>query len=151
MICYYAKLENDQIVEFPIYQGDLKNLVGFDDLSGEEFPTPEGYVAVEDTIPPAFPQDHTKTLREGTPVLVDNLWTRVWTIDEATESELQIRTQRKSTEVRKLRNEFLANSDWTQLADAPVDSGMWTVYRQQLRDVPSQSGFPWQIEWPVAP
>ena len=53
--------------------------------------------------------------------------------------------------VRTSRGEKLKDSDWTQLADAPVDQAAWAVYRQALRDVTAQEGFPWTIEWPVAP
>ena len=53
--------------------------------------------------------------------------------------------------VRADRNKRLADSDWTQLPDAPVDHTEWATYRQALRDVSSQPGFPWQIEWPIAP
>jgi len=52
---------------------------------------------------------------------------------------------------RSDRNARLAKSDWTQLADAPVDVGAWTDYRQALRDVPDQDGFPWSVEWPEKP
>jgi len=54
-------------------------------------------------------------------------------------------------EVRKQRNAELASTDWTQLTDAPINSALWAVYRQQLRDVPSQTGFPWEINWPTQP
>jgi len=53
--------------------------------------------------------------------------------------------------VRKQRTELLAASDWTQLTDAPINSSVWATYRQQLRDITAQSGFPWEINWPVAP
>jgi hypothetical protein len=53
--------------------------------------------------------------------------------------------------VRLDRNERLSTCDWTQLADAPVDSLAWANYRQALRDVPSQLGFPWEVQWPVEP
>jgi hypothetical protein len=53
--------------------------------------------------------------------------------------------------VRQQRGEKLKDSDWTQVADAPVDKAAWATYRQALRDVTSQAGFPWTIEWPVAP
>jgi hypothetical protein len=151
MLCYYAKLENNQIVEFPIYQGDLKILVGFDDTSGEEFQTPEGYVAVEDTDPPQFPFDYEKTLREKTPEQIDGVWTRVWAIEDATEQELQFRIQKKSEEIRKKRNQLLSETDWTQLLNSPVDSNIWAIYRQELRDIPEQEGFPWEIQWPELP
>lgn len=54
-------------------------------------------------------------------------------------------------EIRAERNALLSACDWTQLADAPVDDLAWAVYRQALRDIPDQSGFPANVVWPVAP
>ena len=53
--------------------------------------------------------------------------------------------------IRADRNKRLSDSDWTQVADAPVDKEVWATYRQALRNVPTQAGFPWSVEWPVAP
>lgn len=53
--------------------------------------------------------------------------------------------------VRQQRTEKLKDSDWTQLADAPVDKAAWATYRQALRDITAQPGFPWSVDWPVAP
>lgn len=53
--------------------------------------------------------------------------------------------------VRTDRNARLAACDWTQLPDAPVDHTIWATYRQELRDVTDQAGFPWDVAWPVAP
>jgi hypothetical protein len=53
--------------------------------------------------------------------------------------------------VRTERNARLFASDWTQLADSTVDKDAWAVYRQALRDVPSQEGFPWNVIWPDQP
>lgn len=53
--------------------------------------------------------------------------------------------------VRTDRNKRLADCDWTQLSDAPVDAAPWATYRQALRDVTSQAGFPWEITWPEEP
>ena len=52
---------------------------------------------------------------------------------------------------RSKRNALLAASDWTQVADAPVDQTAWAAYRQELRDIPDQVGFPASVVWPVAP
>jgi hypothetical protein len=52
---------------------------------------------------------------------------------------------------RAERNARLAASDWTQVADAPVDKQAWVDYRQALREVPQQEGFPWSVEWPEQP
>ena len=54
-------------------------------------------------------------------------------------------------EARSKRNQLLTASDWTQVADAPVDQAAWATYRQELRDITSQEGFPEAITWPVAP
>ena len=53
--------------------------------------------------------------------------------------------------VRDQRNDKLKDCDWTQLADSPVNKATWATYRQALRDLTKQSGFPWTIDWPVAP
>jgi hypothetical protein len=58
---------------------------------------------------------------------------------------------RQADAVRADRNARLSASDWTQLADAPVDDLAWATYRAALRDVPAQDGFPWEVSWPVAP
>lgn len=54
-------------------------------------------------------------------------------------------------QVRAQRNSLLSASDWTQVADAPVDQTAWAAYRQALRDVPDQEGFPANVVWPVPP
>ena len=58
---------------------------------------------------------------------------------------------RAAAEIRTERDAKLTESDWTQVADAPVDQAAWATYRQELRDVPAQTGFPNEVTWPVAP
>jgi hypothetical protein len=54
--------------------------------------------------------------------------------------------------VRQQRNSLLAASDWTQANDIPqATKDAWAVYRQALRDVPQQAGFPTNITWPEKP
>ena len=52
---------------------------------------------------------------------------------------------------RSERDRLLKESDWTQVPDAPVDQQAWKDYRQALRDVPQQDGFPTDINWPTKP
>ena len=54
-------------------------------------------------------------------------------------------------DVRLRRDNLLAQSDWTQVGDAPVDAAAWAVYRQQLRDIPQSFDDPADVEWPVPP
>lgn len=62
-----------------------------------------------------------------------------------------MKDEEQAKSVRQQRNEKLKESDWTQLADAPVDKAAWATYRQALRDVSAQADFPWTIEWPTQP
>jgi hypothetical protein len=65
------------------------------------------------------------------------------------------KTQLQLEEVERAnRDALLLSSDWSQTNDAPISAELkarWAVYRQQLREVPSQSGFPYEINWPVKP
>ena len=56
-----------------------------------------------------------------------------------------------SEQCKDYRRQLLEMSDWTQVADAPVDKAAWAVYRQALRDVPQQEGFPENVIWPERP
>ena len=62
-----------------------------------------------------------------------------------------IKDAEQASAVRKSRGDKLAECDWTQVADAPVDKQAWATYRQALRDITAQKGFPWTITWPDAP
>lgn len=58
---------------------------------------------------------------------------------------------RAATQTREQRNQLLTASDWTQIADAPVDKAAWATYRQELRDISEQTGFPAAVVWPTQP
>lgn len=60
-------------------------------------------------------------------------------------------TEVLAAEARNQRNALLADSDWTQVPDASVDTTAWAAYRQALRDLPEQEGFPENIVWPEKP
>jgi hypothetical protein len=88
------------------------------------------------------------------PVFTDRPATDTEPAQTAAEQEAEYKAMKdaeQATSVRQQRGEKLKDSDWTQVADAPVDQAAWATYRQALRDVTSQAGFPWTIEWPVAP
>jgi hypothetical protein len=53
--------------------------------------------------------------------------------------------------MRLWRDKELTRTDWTQIADAPVDQAAWAVYRQALRDLPASNSDPRKIELPIAP
>ena len=58
----------------------------------------------------------------------------------------------QGTSVRATRDTKLAESDWTQARDVTLaNDADWQAYRQALRDVPTQDGFPWTVIWPEQP
>jgi len=69
---------------------------------------------------------------------------RVFTVEAIPDEE-------KAGQVRAERNSKLKDSDWTQIADCTADKQAWAAYRQALRDITSQAGFPWTIDWPTQP
>jgi len=70
-------------------------------------------------------------------------------VAECTEAE---RLEVFSADERSKRNSLLRNTDWTQASDIPeATKAAWVAYRQALRDVPQQEGFPNTISWPTAP
>lgn len=63
-------------------------------------------------------------------------------------------TPMTAEEARSQRDKLLADTDWTQVLDAPVDTETreaYRAYRQALRDIPEQEGFPHSITWPELP
>ena len=78
----------------------------------------------------------------------------VFTGDTAAADEAAYRTQKDAEQakaVREQRTQKLSDSDWTQIADSTADKTAWATYRQALRDITSQAGFPWTMTWPDAP
>jgi len=56
--------------------------------------------------------------------------------------------------VRTSRDDKLKETDWIVIKNLELNAnipGAWEVYRQALRDIPAQSGFPWTITWPTQP
>lgn len=103
------------------------------------------------TVVPRPTVDHTKTVTEGSPYLQNDNWMQSWVVVDATAEEIELRRTDCSVSVRDERNALLASCDWTQLPDSPVDRQAWSVYRQALRDITSQSGFPFSVVWPTQP
>ncbi len=62
-----------------------------------------------------------------------------------------LKESREADAERSKRNALLADTDWTQIPDCTADKAAWGAYRQALRDVPTQSGFPSSVNWPTRP
>jgi len=98
-----------------------------------------------------MPNDYTKNITEGTPILTEGMYYQNWVTTNASESEINYRLENQWEEIRLIRNELLKESDWTQLGDvSQTIKDLWISYRQELRNITNQEN-PFNIEWPVKP
>ena len=107
------------------------------------------------TDPPADFDRATQNLVQGTPIQnEDGDWEMGWDLIAISEEEAAERAADEALLVRAERNQKLLESDWTVLSDNPIpeeEQDQWVDYRENLRDLPEASGFPWTHTWPEKP
>lgn len=145
----YCYVENNTIVEGPRgLPRSWRNISGLDMMDADGlraigwFPVRLDEGAVDEKFVGSMFIIHTNEVVEM------KLWSK-YTADEKAEMDRQA-----ASAIRAERNTKLSECDWTQLNDTPLDNTAkvaWTTYRQALRDIPSQSGFPHNVVWPVKP
>lgn len=130
---------------------DLRN--AFPNSSIPMFPSPEDLDAlgVDPVLEGAQPTttQFQSVVRTG-PEEFEGKWFWVYSAVDWSEEAIAAATEKQWEQVRAERNRKLAESDWTQLPDAPVDVAVWATYRQALRDITLQTD-PFAIVWPEVP
>ena len=142
---------DDNVVRYPYTLTDLKRDnpgTSFTKTVGNETAAAFNCFLVTPTDPPAY--DHTVNL-ERTAALQSTEWVEQWFTTPATSEEIAQRISNEEELVRSQRNRLLLATDWTQTNDSPANEAAWAAYRQDLREVTKQPGFPFDISWPVAP
>jgi hypothetical protein len=122
--CYVRRLTDEQMVHFGVHKKQI-------------------------VTPPYF-DPATQVREEGPAVLVDGVWTQNYVVTDLDADASAAKVGAQWAVVRAERNKLLAECDWTQVADAPVDAAAWATYRQALRDITDQA-IPFNIVWPVKP
>ena len=74
-----------------------------------------------------------------------------WTLIELTDEEKAVRLEQGALDERAKRNSRLARTDHWVMSDTPEPTQAQLDYRQALREVPQQAGFPQNIVWPTEP
>ena len=112
------------------------------------------------------PSSILKLVVEDAPVEIDGKWTQVWVetdkfdnSGDSTKAEKEAAYQadldnEAAVGARQTRNAKLSESDWRVIKASEGGTSVpseWTSYRQQLRDIPAQAGFPDTINWPSEP
>ena len=78
---------------------------------------------------------------------LNGTWVETWSVELIDEESA-------ATNIRGYRTKLLKESDWTQLVDSPLNADTklaWALYRETLRMIPQQAGFPWNVTWPPQP
>lgn len=151
----FIKIQDGAPVGYPILENNLRQILG-DDLPKivtPEIVEPYDYGIYEFTNRP-YTERYEKLIEESPKRAQDGIYYQSWKIVHMNEEEQLAVDTAKSREMRMLRDQRLVESDWSQLPDAPLTESQkiaWIDYRDQLRKVPSQQGFPWIIEWPAQP
>jgi hypothetical protein len=148
----YVLAPNQAVETFPYSIGALRRdnpNTSFPKNPPDELLAEWGVFPVEPVEPSLDPA--TQSANRLDPVFTDGKWVDTWDVYTVDQEEIDRRAEAKGAEVRTERDKLLSASDWTQLSDTPVDHEVWAVYRQELRDVPQQEGFPWGVTWPVQP
>lgn len=99
--------------------------------------------------------DRTQTITQNeTATQVNGAWVYGWTVVDKTAEEVTAYDIAKGVTVRSQRDELLASCDWMAIKAFEAGTGVateWATYRQALRDVSAQAGFPNDITWPKKP
>jgi len=80
----------------------------------------------------------------NTPTEVNGAWIQSYSVVQKSQEDAE-------RNIREQRNFLLSESDWTQVDDSPVDKAVWATYRQALRDITTQEGFPFNVTFPSKP
>ena len=71
-----------------------------------------------------------------------------WSLVKTAEDKAADALEQAAADARQRRDQLLAETDYMVMPDSPHDTLEARSYRQALRDVPAQVGFPAEIAWP---
>jgi hypothetical protein len=151
----YIKVTNGAIEKYPYSIGELRKAnpnTSFPKKPSDALLAEWGVFPVKPTGHPSY--DYTKNLTEGTPANTNGEWVQTWVVTDASAEEIANRTNDAKDSVRAERDAKLAETDWLVVKHLERNEnipGAWEVYRQALRDVPQQPGFPENVVWPDKP
>jgi len=148
----FIKLEDGEPTGHPIIEDNFRRL--FPNTSFPRFFMPEtveplGYGIYDFSNQPEV--ERYEKVIEVAPIRSDaGIWRQTWAVIAMDDAERLAADELTVEQVRRERNGILFASDWMGLSDVTMSDG-WATYRQALRDVPEQAGFPDNVTWPTKP
>lgn len=147
----YALIKNNKVSKYPYslreFSIDHPNV----SLPQEPTETQLNEVGLYNVIPMPQPTiDYTKNITEGTPTLVNSIWTQNWVVTDATESQIQTREEETKVKNKEKAMQLLTETDWTQMPDVNlINKDEFTAYRAALRQIAINPQI--DITWPTKP
>lgn len=153
----YVKAAGDAIVQYPYSIGQLRK-----DNSNVSFPrsisadTLSQYGTYEVRVGERPDYDVRTQAAElsAAPVRVGGVWTLGWVVSNKSAEQIKQYDDNAAEGVRAQRDRLLGQSDWVVVMNTEKGTNIpleWEVYRQSLRDITAQDGFPHSVNWPVKP
>lgn len=99
--------------------------------------------------PQATPTRYQIAFRDGVEE-IDGQWFTKYSVADMEQQAADALDNQQKAAIREERNKRLAETDWRFRSDM-TPSQAWKDYCQSLRDVTTQEGFPWDIQWPEKP
>lgn len=154
----FVKLNNDNEIEKYPYTLDMfreenRNVSLPKFLNNKFLETRNIYPVIEDKKPEIDSVNY-KLVRKNIPIYEENNWVLKWDILEKTEQEKEFDYKLISIQVREQRDKLLSETDWlvARAFETKTEiSEEWLWYRNELRTIPDQEGFPYNINWPQKP
>lgn len=155
MIFMFAKINDGVVERYPYSMNDLRQ-----DNPNVSFPMDMSdgdllaYGVVRVNVRPRPEAASNEKVVEDVPIQLDGVWWQVYRTETLSAEELDAYSDQLARQLRERRNALLLESDWTQLADAPLSQERklsWVAYRQALRDMTDMEGFPLKHIFPAAP
>lgn len=143
MLQYLINVETLEVVSSAAFKAENKSAifpVVLSDASVESF----GYKVVKNTAKPEY-DGLTHNVALGSVEEIEGSWYQNWNVVERPDA---------ADRVRSKRNELLTETDWVVIMHTEKGTNIpmeWEAYRQALRDITTQTGFPYDIAWPTKP
>jgi hypothetical protein len=149
----FVKATNGEIVKYPYSVGALRRdnpNVSFPKVIPDEVLAEHGvYEVKHQPAPDHDPKTHFVEYAP-VPTFVGGAWVYAPSVRPLSAEQIAERTASRASAIRLERDRLLAETDWSALSDVSMSPEM-AAYRQALRDVTAQPGFPDNVTWPAKP
>jgi len=149
----YAKIINNSLDQYPYTLADFRAEnpnVSYPKNMSQAVLEGYGLFLVTEGDKPSYDERTQSVSLSSVPQEVNSEWKLVRSAVQKTADEIQDYDTSLEANIRNERNAKLSATDWWGISDRTMTAAEAT-YRQDLRDITSQEGFPYTLDWPTEP